>query len=132
MVIVMKRFRLKELSETGTLVMNKDNFEFTVTFHCDCGNSFQNTSPIQKDFKVRGCPKCAVTNPVKGKKIKYTAPSHRPNADTVFSNSLLNLGEVYTILKVKQWQHGTIIWLAEIGLSHSFNLSAFGPVTDKE
>lgn len=111
--------------------MNTENNEQDYTVNCVCAfcdNRWQmDDFPYDTD-KVIKMPSCARCFPKirPGAKVRYGAPGRAP-ADAVYADLHLQRGHVYTISKVKRWQHGSYVWFKETGDHRQFNASLFTP-----
>lgn len=98
-------------------------------YHCAyCGHEWTEENPVSGGrITTICCGLCSVLNPRPGTIVKYAAwdrPGHLPP----YSPARLTPNALYTIARVKQWQHGTVVWLRETGTA-SFNVLLFTPKT---
>lgn len=105
------------MSETTTLVHYVCQF---------CENSFTEEETewpegLKTRWLLRGCKRCYIKGN-KGERVRYNA-WERSKADSVFADSKLKRGEVYTVSKAHQWIHGRNVELKETGnLTYPFQI----------
>lgn len=100
---------------------------FTCLF---CHNVFHVDLPthVTVGWAIDGCRKCTVSVTAKrGTRIKYGAYYGRPHGRE-YADLHLQPDAIYTVARIKRWQHGTWVQLQETGKC-SFNLRLFTPGT---
>ena len=106
--------------------MADEKQEYAVAFTCAfCGNKWTEKFPVEIVHKTVGaCSRCYPPSS-KGAKVRYGAPERRPSAAT-YADFHLKRGEVYTIKRTKQWQHGCFVYLEGFD-NQQFDLMIFVP-----
>jgi len=97
--------------------------EFVCKF---CGNRWRDEYPIKTD-EVIALPGCRVCVPdlEPGVLVRYGSPERAPG-DAMYADNHLKRGELYTIARVKRWQHGSYVSFRETG-DRQFNSRLFVP-----
>lgn len=110
--------------------MKTETASFLVTFQCTfCGHQWQESltfDPKRNPWVLNWCINCGITKPQPKQQVRYGAPDRRPSG-AVYADRYLERGGIYTISKVKRWQHGCHIELKETG-TNRYELLLFTPV----
>jgi hypothetical protein len=120
--------RLRE--EKDLVMMNEmtSKMIFTINYRClFCGNQWAEEDDIfeqDRDLAVSGCRAC-VPPLETGILVKYGSPERAP-ADAVYADHHLQRDGIYTISKVRRWQHGAYVCFRETG-DKQFNFRLFVP-----
>jgi hypothetical protein len=101
---------------------------YTVNCICGfCGHRWVMNDYLHPVDRLMELPRCERCWPQlkKGVIVRYGAPEQDP-LDAGYADRHLNRDGLYTIAKVKQWQHGSWVYFEEIG-DRQFNSALFTP-----
>ncbi len=108
----------------------EERLEAVFCTFCGCLWVWAMPARVPTGFKANSCPSCHAS-PKPGKQIQYSGAERNP-AGAVYADQYLTRDAVYTVRKVKQWQHGCDVFLKEKPKTNwadfAFNLSLFTPV----
>jgi hypothetical protein len=119
----MKNTKREEESTISALPDERHIVDFVCSF---CGNRWKDEYHVHTD-KVIDLPGCRIcVAPLsRGVQVKYAAPE-RAQADAIYADRHLTRDAIYTIAKVKRWQHGAYVSFKETG-DKQFNSRLFVP-----